>query len=67
MLAILDGLDSGTLFEVGYARAKGIPVVAVAEDVPPRMLTMIEGSGCDVVQDLTTAIYRTCWSLMGDV
>lgn len=67
VLAILDGLDSGTLFEVGYARAKGIPVVAVAEDVPPRMLTMIEGSGCDVVQDLTTAIYRTCWSLMGDV
>lgn len=67
VLAILDGLDSGTLFEVGYARARGIPVVAVAEDVPPPTLTMIEGSECNVVQDLTTAIYRTCWSLMGDV
>jgi len=67
VLAILDGVDPGTLFEVGYARAKGIPVVAVAEDVPSSALTMIEGSHCDVVQDLTTAIYRTCWTLMGDV
>lgn len=67
VLAILDGLDPGTLFEVGYARARGIPVVVAAEDVRPSALTMIEGSGCDVVQDLTTAIYRTCWTLMGDV
>ena len=67
VLAILDGGDPGTLFEVGYARARGIPVVAVAEDVPPSALTMLEGSDCDVVQDLTSAIYRTCWTLMGDV
>lgn len=67
VLAILDGCDPGTLFEVGYARALGIPVIAVAEDVPPSALTMIEGSSCEVIRDLTTAIYRTCWTLMGDV
>lgn len=67
VLAILDGLDPGTLFEVGHAVALGIPVVAVAEDVPPTALTMFEGSGCDIVPDLTTGIYRTCWTLMGDV
>lgn len=67
VLAIVDGLDPGTLFEIGYARARGLPVVVVAEDVPSSALTMVEGSGCDVVHDLTTAIYRTCWTLMGDV
>ena len=67
VLAILDGVDPGTLFEVGYARARGIPVIVVAEDVPPSALTMIEGSKCAVFQDLTTAIYTACWALMGDV
>ena len=68
VLAILDGWDPGTLFEVGYAMALGIPVVAVAENMPqPTALTMFEGTGCDIVRDLTTGIYRTCWTLMGDV
>lgn len=67
VLAILDGLDPGTIFEIGYARARDIPVVVVAEDVPVSALTMIEGSNCTVVPDLTSAIYRTCWTLMGDV
>ena len=67
VLAIVDGCDVGTIFEVGYARAKGIPVVAVAEDVPAATLTMLEGSGCQVVGDLTTGIYRTCWKLMAHV
>ena len=67
VLALLDGLDSGTLFEVGYARAKGIPVVAVAESVEANSLTMILGSGCAVANDLTTALYAACWELMGDV
>ena len=66
MLAILDGCDPGTMFEVGYARAKKIPVIAVAEDIYPPSLTMVKGSGCDVVKDLTSAIYRTCWTLLRD-
>ncbi len=67
MLALLDGLDAGTLYEVGYARSREIPVVAVAESVDANDLTMLLGSGCIVTNDLTTAIYRACWALMGDV
>jgi len=66
VLAILDGLDPGTVFEVGYARSKSIPVIAVAESVPENELTMVIGSGCYVTNDLTTGIYAVCWELMGD-
>lgn len=62
VLALLDGLDPGTVFEVGYARALGIPVVALAERVQTEHLTMMTGSGCDVVDDFTTAVYRTFWA-----
>lgn len=64
VLAIVNGSDPGTLFEVGYARKKGIPVVALAEDVHERDLTMIAGSGCEVAPDLTSAIYRAVWASM---
>jgi nucleoside 2-deoxyribosyltransferase len=64
VLALLDGSDPGTLFEVGHARSRGIPVVGLAEDVLGRDLTMPLGSGCDIVSDLTTAAYRTAWASM---
>lgn len=67
VLALLDGLDAGTVFEVGYACAKNIPVVAIAEFVDAHSLTMVIGSGCEITNDLTTGIYTTCWHLMGDV
>ena len=67
VLALIDGTDAGTLFEVGYARAKNIPVVAIAESVDAVSMTMILGSGCYVTNDLTTGIYAACWHLMGDV
>ncbi|WP_315707347.1 MULTISPECIES: nucleoside 2-deoxyribosyltransferase [unclassified Bradyrhizobium] len=62
MLALLDGADPGTVFEVGYARALDIPVVALAERLERENLTMIAGSGCDVTHDLATAIYRVMWT-----
>lgn len=67
VLALLDGLDPGTVFEVGYACAKNIPVIAIAEFVDANALTMVIGSGCEITNDLTTGIYTTCWHLMGDV
>lgn len=67
VLALLDGLDPGTVFEVGYACAKNIPVIAIAEFVDANSLTMVIGSGCEVTNDLATGIYTTCWHLMGDV
>jgi nucleoside 2-deoxyribosyltransferase len=55
------------MFEVGYARAKNIPVIAVAEAVPAIPLTMVLGSGCYVTNDLATGVYAACWQMMGDV
>lgn len=65
VLAILDGLDAGTLFEVGYARARGIPVIALAENVSDGDLTMLTGTGCRIVSDLSSAIYHTVWTALG--
>lgn len=67
VFALLNGLDPGTLFEVGYARALGIPVVGLAEAVDERPLTMLLGSGCAISDDFATSIYAACWQLMGDV
>jgi nucleoside 2-deoxyribosyltransferase len=62
VFAVVDGEDAGTLFEVGFARSIGIPVVALAECLRPESLTMLEGSGCSVTDDFTTAIYRSIWA-----
>ena len=61
MLALLDGADPGTLFEVGYARAKGCAVIAVSETLSPEQLKMVVGSGCRHTDDFATAIYLTAW------
>lgn len=63
MFAILNGLDTGTIFEVGYAVKKGIPVVALAQNIKEEDLKMLAGTNCDVVDDFTSAIYRTVWKL----
>jgi nucleoside 2-deoxyribosyltransferase len=67
VFALLNGFDPGTLFEVGYARALGIPVVGLAESVEERPLTMLLGSGCAISNDFATSIYAACWQMMGDV
>ena len=61
VLAIVDGLDSGTMFEIGYAVAHGKRVVAYVENETEGALKMLTGTGCDVEKDFTTAIYKTCW------
>jgi len=63
VLAILNGSDAGTIFEVGYAVAKGIPVVALAQNMRPEDLKMPTGSGCTIVGDLASAIYQAMWAL----
>jgi nucleoside 2-deoxyribosyltransferase len=67
ILAILDGLDPGTIFEIGFAKAKGIKVIVVAESVPEESLTMVSGTECSVFDDLTSAIYAACWETMKNV
>ena len=61
VFAVLDGLDSGTLFEVGYARAQGIPVYSLAQTVSTEDLKMIEGTDCKVYADLVTALHHLAW------
>lgn len=61
VFAIVDGLDSGTIFEIGYAVAHGKRVVAYVENETEGSLKMLTGTGCDVEKDFTTAIYKTCW------
>jgi len=61
VFAILDGLDSGTLFEVGYARALEKPVYALARAVPEGGLKMVTGSGCRVFADFVTAVHHATW------
>ncbi len=67
VFALLSGLDPGTIFEVGYARALNISVVGVAESTELRPLTMLLGSGCAISDDFATGVYSACWHLMGDV
>lgn len=64
VFAIINGSDPGTLFEIGYARDRNIPVVAFAEDVQQRDLTMLIGSGCRIVSDFSSAIYHALWASM---
>lgn len=61
VFAIIDGLDSGTLFEVGYAVSLGIKVVAYVENESEGALKMLAGTGCDIEKDFTTSLYKTCW------
>ena len=61
VFAIVDGLDSGTMFEIGYAVAHGKRVVAYVENETEGALKMLTGTRCDVEKDFTTAIYKTCW------
>lgn len=63
VLAILNGADVGTVFEVGYAVSRGLPVVALAQNMRAEDLKMVDGSGCMIVEDLVSAIYHVVWRL----
>lgn len=64
VFAIADGLDSGTIYEVGYARALGKPVVVYCENESSEDLKMLEGSSCLLCRDYVSAIYRALWMAM---
>lgn len=64
VFAILDGLDSGTLFEVGWATARGIPCVAFVQNEHVETLKMLHGTDCLVVDDFTSAIYHAVWAAL---
>jgi nucleoside 2-deoxyribosyltransferase len=65
VLAILDGADSGTVFETGWATRANIPVVALAENADDHAWTMHRGTEALVVPDLSSAIYNAAWAALG--
>jgi nucleoside 2-deoxyribosyltransferase len=64
VFAICDRFDAGTAFEVGWARARGIPVVAFVQNEPEEALKMFEGTDCEIVEDFVSAIYRASWAAL---
>lgn len=65
LFAIGDGLDAGTLYEIGYARALNKPVIVYSENETKEDLKMMEGSNCILSPDYTSAIYKTLWEAVG--
>lgn len=62
VFAIGDGMDAGTIYEIGYARAKGKPVVMYCENESVENKKMMEGSDCLIQSDYVSAIYQTLWA-----
>lgn len=62
IFALVDGLDPGTVFEVGFARAIDKSVVALASSTPEEAMKMISGTKCEILSDFATAIYRASWA-----
>jgi hypothetical protein len=62
VFALVDGLDAGTIFEIGYATALRMPVHCLSHNVGEGDLKMIEGSGGHVHSDLVSAAYRVAWN-----
>lgn len=61
LFAIGDGLDSGTIFEIGYARALNKPVVFYTENESEQDQKMMEGSDCTITDDYVSAVYQMVW------
>jgi hypothetical protein len=61
ILALMNDNDTGTIFEVGYAKANSKNVVAYAEKNNARDLTMLDGTACLVFPDYCSAIYNAVW------
>lgn len=61
ILAIVSGLDAGTLFEVGFAKAIDKRIIILAQNVNVNDLTMLIGTECEITSDLSTAIYMASW------
>ncbi|MDT0263417.1 PfkB family carbohydrate kinase [Jatrophihabitans lederbergiae] len=65
VLALFDGADPGTIFEIGWAVKAGIPVVGFADRLDAEGTKMLEGSGVELHRDLSSAAYRSAWVAMG--
>lgn len=65
VLALLDGWDPGTVYEVGWAQRKGLPVVGFLNGCSHEGTKMLVGTGAELHQDLSSALYRAVWAGQG--
>jgi hypothetical protein len=65
VLALLDGWDPGTVYEVGWAHRKGLPVVGFLNGSSHEGTKMLVGTGAELHQDLSSALYRAVWAGQG--
>lgn len=64
VLALVDYGDPGTLFEIGWARSVGMPVVAYTAIPDSALWTMLRGTDCLVTGSLPSAVYWAGWKAM---
>jgi len=64
VLALLDDLDPGTIFEIGFARAREIQVMILSESLDEANSTMFIGSGCELYNDIATLLYTLIWKIV---
>lgn len=63
IFGLLDGLDSGTLIELGFAMAKNKKIIGYHRTNSAGSMLMLQPADIQVYDHLTTAIYHTLWSL----
>lgn len=62
VFALGDGMDPGTMYELGHARAAGKPVIVYCENESDGDKKMMAGSGCQFFSDFVSAIYNASWT-----
>lgn len=65
VLALLDGWDPGTVYEVGWAHRHDLPVVGFLNAEGHEGTKMLVGSGAELHSDLSSALYRAVWAALG--
>jgi hypothetical protein len=66
VLLLADSARSGPHFEAGWAQHLDKPIVVVSTDPDPGRYTMLRGTGAEVVDDWSTAVYRVIWAAVRD-
>jgi hypothetical protein len=64
VLALLDESDPGTWIEVGWARNANKPVIGYCEPQAEEQMKMAIGTGVEMHNDLSTAVYHAIWAGM---
>jgi nucleoside 2-deoxyribosyltransferase len=64
VFAVLDGSDPGTVFEAGFATARGLPVVCYAEHEETEVWKMLAGTGAQFHTDFSSGLYHAVWAGM---